>query len=111
MANGPSVVAVFLVFAVLAGKSIALRSPSPFRSLRFQAHFANGECRFGVNRMDRGYVTLKDGRCFEATCAPGSYKVSFTPMKRCMLSSAGTGCFYQDGDLETQCCMLPQICF
>ncbi|KAL3249603.1 hypothetical protein MRX96_055822 [Rhipicephalus microplus] len=29
--------------------------------------------------MERGYVTLKDGRCFEATCAPGSYKVSFTP--------------------------------
>ncbi|KAL3249604.1 hypothetical protein MRX96_055823 [Rhipicephalus microplus] len=101
MANGPSVVVVFLVFAVLSDESIALRPPSPFRSLQFQAQFANGDCRIGDHRRVRGYVTLKDGRCFEVACAPGSYKVSFTLVERCRPEK---DCWFFDGVVADTCC-------
>uniref|UniRef100_A0A131Z5V3 8.9 kDa family member n=1 Tax=Rhipicephalus appendiculatus TaxID=34631 RepID=A0A131Z5V3_RHIAP len=113
MVNGPSVVALFLVFTVLVNDSLARRfPPSLFRSLRSKVEFVNGECRFGISSTDRGYVTLKDGRCFEASCSPGSKKLRLRLEELCPpYHDSDKYCWLQEDVFVGECCRQPELCY
>ncbi|XP_049522753.1 uncharacterized protein LOC125945178 [Dermacentor silvarum] len=104
MVNRRCVVEAFLVFTMLADFGLAIRS------LHSQVRIVNGECHFRGSDLKQGYLTLKDGRCYEAACVPGEGRAVFRLVRQCGRSDYGRYCWVSDGYLSTRCCHQAVLC-
>nr|XP_050040283.1 uncharacterized protein LOC126537157 [Dermacentor andersoni] len=109
MVNGHCVVVAFVVFTMIADVGLAISGLAQ-RSLQSKVRIVNGECSFRYSNAKQGYLTLKDGRCFKATCVPGEGRAVFRYVRQCEPTDYGRYCWVLDGYLSPECCKQTVIC-